>query len=94
MCLVPDRTLNDEEVMQLNIRLNKNIAGEWDHDILANQFETTDLREWGFEEFELGGFSAEEPKEKEETSSASESSECECPECGHIGPKKDFKPQS
>lgn len=94
MCLVPDRTLTEEEVMQLNIRLNKNVAGEWDHDILANQFEATDLREWGFEEFELGGFSTEEPEEKEDKSSASESSECECPECGHIGPKKDFKPQS
>lgn len=92
MCLVPDRTLSDEEVMQLNIRLNKNIAGSWDHDILANQFEVTDLREWGFEEFELGGFTTEEPEEKEKTSSTSESSECECPECGHIGPKKNFKP--
>lgn len=94
MCLVPDRTLSEEEVMQLNIRLNKNIAGSWDHDILANQFEVTDLREWGFEEFELGGFTTEEPEEKEKTSSTSESSECECPECGHIGPKKNFKPNS
>jgi len=91
MCLVPDRTLTDEEVMQLNIRLNKNIAGEWDHDILANQFETSDLKEWGFEEFELGGFSTEDKEEDKGGSAGSEEGEKECPECGHVGPTSEFK---
>lgn len=52
-CYIPDRKLSDKEVQELNVRLNKNIAGEFDFDILANEFELTDLLEWGFEEKEL-----------------------------------------
>ncbi len=53
-CLVPDRKLNAKEVEELNIRLNKNIAGVFDFDILANEFEIPDLLEWGFTKAELG----------------------------------------
>ena len=53
-CYLPDRTLTPEEVKEANIRLNKNIAGEWDFDKLANAFEIDDLKEWGFEDFEFG----------------------------------------
>mgnify|MGYP003395732199 CR=1 FL=1 len=42
-------------MQELNISLNKNIAGEFDWDILANEFKIPELKEWGFEEFELGG---------------------------------------
>lgn len=38
--------------------------GEWDMDILANSFDTSDLIEWGFEENELG-ISPEEPQDAE-----------------------------
>jgi hypothetical protein len=54
-CWYPSRELDDKEVEELNIRLNKN-TGAWDFDILANQFEVPDLIEWGFEPFELVGF--------------------------------------
>lgn len=53
-CYFPDRQLTQKEVEELNIRLNKNIAGEFDFDILANEFEIDELKDWGFEEFELG----------------------------------------
>lgn len=53
-CYVPSRTLNKKEFDELNVRLNKNIAGEWDFDILANEFELPDLLEWGFDKMELG----------------------------------------
>lgn len=53
-CLIPNRKLNDKEVEELNIRLNKNIAGTWDFDILANEFEMEDLLSWGFDKIELG----------------------------------------
>lgn len=46
--------LTDKEFEELNIRLNKNIAGEWDFDILANEFEQQELLDWGFEEEEFG----------------------------------------
>lgn len=45
--------LDLEKEKELNIRLNKN-HGRWDFDLLANVFEVDDLKDWGFEEFELG----------------------------------------
>ncbi len=51
-CYVPDRVLSDKEIEELNIRLNKN-TGEWDFDILANQWEKPDLISWGFTETEI-----------------------------------------
>lgn len=53
---VPNRALEEWEVEELNIRHNKN-TGDWDYDILANQFEVEDLLDWGFTEGELGGIS-------------------------------------
>lgn len=51
---VPDRLLSDDEVKELNIRLNRNIAGKWDFDILANKFEFQDLLDWGFDKADFG----------------------------------------
>lgn len=51
-CWVPDRELDEKEVEELNIRHNKN-TGEFDFDILANQFEVEDLIGWGFTEDDL-----------------------------------------
>lgn len=53
-CYVADRQLSEEESKELLIRLNKNTAGEWDFDMLANNFDIEDLQNWGFEDFELG----------------------------------------
>jgi len=64
-CYVPNRLLDDKEVDELCIRLNKNIAGEFDFDILANEFEMNDLLEWGFEDFELGGVDEEKQEDKD-----------------------------
>ena len=43
-----------EEEKELNVRLNKN-TGEWDWDILANEFDMEKLEEWGFSEAEFNG---------------------------------------
>lgn len=66
-CWVPDRLLTEKEVEELNIRLNKN-TGDWDYDILANQWELTDILDWGFtaEELELGDITQVEGEEVEE----------------------------
>lgn len=53
-CRIPNRKLTDKEREQIVIRLNRNIAGEWDFDILANQFDQPDLIDWGFEKWEVG----------------------------------------
>ena len=52
-CWIPDRELSDKEAEELNIRLNKN-TGQWDFDVLANEFEANDLIEWGFAKEEFG----------------------------------------
>jgi len=51
--LVPDRLLTSKEEEAVIIRMNKNISGKWNYDILANQFELEDLLEYGFTEEEL-----------------------------------------
>ena len=79
-CLIPNRKLNDKEVEELNIRLNKNIAGTWDFDILANEFEMDDLIEWGFDKIELGMF---EPTTIDEQSKLDEKKKIKCPNCGN-----------
>lgn len=50
---MPERALDEKEVEELNIRLNKN-NGSFDFDILANSFEQTDLESWGFDAEEFG----------------------------------------
>jgi len=51
---VPSRALSQDEENELTIRLNKN-TGEWDFDILANWWDTSDLIDWGFslEDFDI-----------------------------------------
>jgi len=51
-CLIPERPLDDKEIEEAVIRHNKN-TGEWDWDILANQWELPDLINWGFDEKDL-----------------------------------------
>jgi hypothetical protein len=46
---VPNRPLTEKECEELLIRLNANIAGEWDYDMLANEYELGELEEWGLE---------------------------------------------
>lgn len=50
-----------EKERELNIRLNKN-HGEWDWEVLLEEFEKDDLLEWGFQEveFEMGSENLEE----------------------------------
>ena len=83
---VPDRELTIDESRELNVRLNKNVA-EWNTDILANNFDMGDLKEWGFEDFELG-FTSPEFKSYDE-SVADGISVCICPNCGNEHAKKD-----
>jgi ParB-like chromosome segregation protein Spo0J len=49
-CVMLD--LSKEEERELNIRLNKN-TGEFDMDILANEFDIDELTDWGFKHIDL-----------------------------------------
>jgi DNA modification methylase len=53
-CWVPDQQLTDENIDHLCIGLNLN-QGQFDYDILANQWEPLDLLKWGFTEEQLLG---------------------------------------
>ena len=77
-CWVPDRLINEKEAEELCIRLNRN-HGAFDYDVLANEFDLSDLLEYGFSMEELELIPTEEleskykPKKKLKT----------CPSCGH-----------
>ena len=77
-CWVPNRMLEETEVEELLIRLNKN-NGEFDDDMLANEFDALNLLEWGFSENELLGLDIDldegEKKKKEKKIQT-------CPKCG------------
>ncbi len=60
-CWVPDRELTEKEVEELIIRLNKN-TGEFDYDILANEWDINDLLSWGFD---VQDFSLNEKEEQQ-----------------------------
>lgn len=51
-CWIAEQDLSEKDIEELNVRLNKN-TGEWDFDILANEWEILDLLNWGFSEKEL-----------------------------------------
>ena len=53
-CWVPDSQLEQEDIDHLCIGLNLN-QGQFDYDILANQWEPLDLLKWGFTEEQLLG---------------------------------------
>jgi len=50
---VASRPLTEKEREKLTIYLHKGAAGEWDFDVLANEFELGDLLDWGFDKKEL-----------------------------------------
>ena len=46
---VPDRMLTPKQEEEVLVRANANTAGQWDWDLLANEFEDFELTEWGLE---------------------------------------------
>lgn len=81
---VSSRPLSEKEREKLTVYLHKGAAGEWNFDLLANEFDVDELIEWGFEAGELG--IAPDWREYDETA-ADDVAYVECPECGHKFPK-------
>ena len=50
---VASRALTEKEREKLTVYLHKGAAGDWDYDLLANEFELDDLLDWGFDKEEL-----------------------------------------
>ena len=73
--------LTYEKERELNIRLNKN-TGEWDMDILANNFDMEELADFGFNDEDLKIFNEEywkEPVQKEYDENIE--TDNKCPKC-------------
>jgi ParB-like chromosome segregation protein Spo0J len=76
-CWIPEFQLEDKDVDELCVGLNLH-QGDWDWDILANQWEPLDLLKYGFSEEKL----FQEVEEKKEKKSSNKKNKC-CPNCGH-----------
>jgi ParB-like chromosome segregation protein Spo0J len=77
---VPSRVLTPTEMQEYNIRSNQN-TGEWDFDLLADEFGHDDLIEWGFEEGEI--LRPDFDPIEEEPPRLDQKKPTVCPECGH-----------
>mgnify|MGYP007100067166 CR=1 FL=1 len=80
---VSSRPLTEKEREKLTIFLHKGAAGEFNFDILANEFEVDELIEWGFSPEELGIVPDFQPVGVDEQGRLDEKSKVTCPECGH-----------
>ena len=79
-CNVPSRELSEDQIKSINIGMNR-IHGEFDYEILANEFDIEELLTMGFsqEDLEISDIQeidSEEPKKKEKKKK-------QCPSCGH-----------
>lgn len=82
-CWVSDRLLDEKEVEELMIGVNK-AHGQFDYDILANEFDPIDLLNWGFSEKELlDTCEAAEEIVDEMAEKEKPKRKKECPNCGH-----------
>ena len=77
-CLVLDLKKEDEK--ELNIRLNKN-TGDWDWELLEENFSIDSLVDWGFDEWDFKSETAELPEQKAEVNKE-EKEEKICEACG------------
>lgn len=80
-CWLPSSQLSQEEIDHLCIGLNLN-QGEFDYDILANQWDELDLLKYGFTEEQLTGICKENEEISDEENSNKKKKKC-CPKCGH-----------
>lgn len=79
-CNVPSEELSEDQIKSINIGMNR-IHGDFDYEILANEFEVEELLTMGFSEEDLHisdviEVESEEPKKKEKKKK-------QCPNCGH-----------
>ena len=78
----PSRELTPKEVEELNIRHNHD-TGEFEIDILANEFEYEDLKEWGLDDIIPDMGKDFEPGTEEQQSKLDQKQPITCPNCDH-----------
>jgi len=80
---VVEINLTYEKERELNIRLNKN-TGSWDWDMMANEFDLDELKQWGFDEDDLFNFNFDRIDKLEE------GEEIELPQSVQLEPPKEY----
>lgn len=85
LVLVPDRALTDDEFRRVMIQDNVNF-GRFDTDMLATDFETEELTDWGVSDSLIGELDDPNETGEEDTGEEKEdkSTQITCPKCGHI----------
>lgn len=83
--------LSEEREKEIIIRDNVEL-GDWDMDILANEWDVDDLQDWIGEDFMQKISWADVDDLTDETYEQPEHEMLECPKCGHIDRKIHFKP--
>ncbi len=78
---VASRPLTERERQKLTIFLHKGAAGEFNFDALANNFDTRDLLDWGFTEYDLGLNFIEVTESTGGASDKDRNTLIRCPEC-------------
>lgn len=86
---VPSRELTEKEQEEVLIRMNANVAGEWDFEKLANEWESLELVDYGLE-LPITDIQLEETEIEDEIE-GTEKKLLKCPCCGHINEEKAFK---
>lgn len=82
-CWVPDQQIDEKDVEQLLIGHNLN-QGQWDYDIMADNYDVLDLLSYGFSEDQLmGHFKEAEEVSDEQSSEDKNKKPKECPSCGY-----------
>lgn len=77
---LPVKIVDWSEEKQKEFIIKDNVSGgEWDWDVLANEWEVDQLNEWGLD-LELPSF---EPASEDDQGKLDEKKKVECPECGH-----------
>lgn len=54
-----EKKLNKKQKQEIIVRMNKNIAGKWDFNILGKKFDIDDCVEWGFDEGDIGSWDSD-----------------------------------
>ena len=83
--------LSEEKEREIIIRDNAEL-GEWDMDILANEWNVEDLQDWIGKDFMQKINWADVDELTDETYEEPEHDMLVCPKCGHIDRKIHFKP--
>jgi len=93
---VSNRPLTEKEREKMVVFLHKGATGEWDFDVLGNEFDPDELLEWGFSNWELQYSGMDYPEFQEFTGEGIEDEDygddellITCPNCGH-----EFNPKS